>query len=286
MTFVAAGITLFNPDIELLKENIDSIKEQVNLIILIDNASRNINHIESILTNYCDIVLIKNDKNMGIARALNQIVEYSNSNNYKWVLFLDQDSKAPQGLVENYIKYLDLQNIAVISPKILDINDKIDNSNSTTESSIEFIDRCITSASLVNISICQSLGKFDEKMFIDLVDFEYCARVRRRNYKIIRVNSIILAHRLGDLRVVKIFAKKIYVTNHSKERIYYFARNAIYFDKLHKDYLPKYYAIREIIKLIIKIIFFEKMKKSKIKFAFKGISDGLCGSMDTGSIII
>ena len=64
MTFVAAGITLFNPDIELLKENIDSIKEQVNLIILIDNASRNINHIESILTNYCDIVLIKNDKNI------------------------------------------------------------------------------------------------------------------------------------------------------------------------------------------------------------------------------
>ena len=43
----AAGIVLYNPDVERLHENINGIINQVDALILIDNGSDNIKEIEN-----------------------------------------------------------------------------------------------------------------------------------------------------------------------------------------------------------------------------------------------
>ena len=45
-TRICAGIVLYNPDIERLSDNIDSVISQVEKIYLVDNGSKNINKIE------------------------------------------------------------------------------------------------------------------------------------------------------------------------------------------------------------------------------------------------
>ena len=281
MKNIAAGIVLFNPDIIRLRENINAIIEQVSFVLLIDNFSLNIREIESEFSGIKNIILIKNNKNLGIASALNQIVNYCGHRNCEWVLTLDQDSVVPNNIIKNFSKYINFESVAIITPTIHDRNDRIDRSIVTNRSCVdyEYISKCITSASLINIQICKKLGLFDKEMFIDLVDFDYCIRLLKANYKILRVNKVVLTHQLGSLKVYRFLGKKIFVTNHSKERIYYYSRNSIYYMNKHKDWLSKREVYLDLIKKVVKIIFFENQKCNKIIFLLHGIIDGINNKM-------
>lgn len=56
----------------------------------------------------------------------------------------------------------------------------------------EFIDFCITSASCTNLAVWKEVGGFDERLFIDLVDNEFCKRLIVSGYKILRLNNLVL----------------------------------------------------------------------------------------------
>ena len=84
---ILAGITLFNPDVARLEENISSIYGQVDRVICVDNGSDNIKNIEDcVLNNWKNITIIKNGKNEGIAKALNQMFEFAIEQQYEYVL--------------------------------------------------------------------------------------------------------------------------------------------------------------------------------------------------------
>ena len=91
---IYVGIITYNPNIERLNENINAVIDGAEIII-VDNNSENINDIEYIINKYPNIKIIKNSKNLGIAKALNQAMEYGYMNSYDWMLTLDQDSVCP-----------------------------------------------------------------------------------------------------------------------------------------------------------------------------------------------
>src|SRR5437016_4565785 len=53
----------------------------------------------------------------------------------------------------------------------------------------------ITSGSIINLAA--RTGGFDEHLFIDMVDIEYCYKSIAAGYKIIQFKNILLEHRLG-----------------------------------------------------------------------------------------
>lgn len=268
---IVAGIVLYDPDKNILMQNIEAIESQVSLIILIDNAS-------SISLSWLDdyvkgkkIEIIKNVSNMGIAYALNQIMKLGNKMGADWVLTLDQDSVCPKNLIESYSYYLTLPMVAILSPVIKDRNNEKEKTQIKNE--IVEIERCITSASLNKISVWKKIGGFNEMLFIDYVDFEYCCRVRENGYKIYRVNNVVLLHRLGIMETKKIGKKIIHVTNHNTKRRYYYARNACYCHKWHKAEYPFTQLIYHLGSLILKILLYENDKINKLKEVYMGIRD-------------
>ncbi|MBV4438483.1 glycosyltransferase family 2 protein [Clostridium tyrobutyricum] len=263
------GIVLYNPDMNRLKDNIKSIINQVNYIICVDNNSKNIDEITSVFKQNNRIILIKNNSNMGIAYALNQIVEWGYENNFKWVLLLDQDSIPPKNIIIEYSKYISMNNIGIISPVIKDIN--LSNSNKPL-SSYTIINNCqnvITSGCLVNIQVCKLIGTFNEKLFIDFVDIEFNKRMLINGYKIIRVNNVKLIHEVGHIHKYGLFI----CTNHNAFRRYYMVRNRLYFKYKYcgqVDFIISY------IRLILgtcKILIFEQDKISKLKATIGGFKD-------------
>ena len=88
----AAGIVLYNPDTERLKENIEAILPQVDQIIVVDNGSSNVDEICELLNKYEQIKFIWNEENYGIAKALNQLLYFAYKNDVEWILTIDQDS--------------------------------------------------------------------------------------------------------------------------------------------------------------------------------------------------
>jgi GT2 family glycosyltransferase len=63
----------------------------------------------------------------------------------------------------------------------------------------EYVDFCITSASCTNLNAWKNVGGFDEWLFIDLVDNDFCKRIIVSGYKILRINSLVLDQEFGKI---------------------------------------------------------------------------------------
>ena len=269
------GVTvLYNPTKEILK-NINSYLNELDRLYLVDNSEKESNYLKEQLIKFSSkIEYIKMNGNEGIAKALNVAKNKAIDEKFDWLLTMDQDSKFEN---DDFNKMLQLvkkffnKNIAIFSPfhkmpNSIFVDDEI------TEKEI-----VMTSGNLLNLKIAKEIGDFEEKFFIDEVDHDYCYRIKKRNYKIIVLNKIILNHNLGNMKSYKIFA----VTNHNYIRRYYITRNELYMLKKY-SFLKRRY-LREILKDTIKIILFEKDKIKKLKMIYLGIKDfknGITGKIN------
>lgn len=266
------GIVLYNPEIERLKENIDSICKQVKQVILIDNASDNIEEIKILCSAYKNTKIIENVKNTGIAFALNEIMNYGLKKGYKWVLTLDQDSICPNNIISEYSKYIEIDDVAIISPTVIDRNRN--KSKNISSKLYEEINLCITSGALTNTEVWNKIGRFDEVMFIDGVDNEYCIRLLKNNYHILQILRVELLHEIGHIAIRKFFFWNVVVRNHNSFRKYYISKNVIYVAKKHFYYRKIVIAYLRVFKIVIVTLLYESDKIVKVKSIFKGMRDG------------
>lgn len=266
---IAAGIVTYNPDVDLLIQNIKAIYDQVEKVYIVDNASHNISIIERHLNNYFsqNVNLIKENKNLGIAKALNELCSIALEEDYTYIITLDQDSISPLNLINELEKNTN-DDVAIIAPNIIYKNNEKYCQMSMKK--IEEVDWVITSASLTNLKVWKNIDGFDEKLFIDGVDKDFCLRAKMNGYRILKDYNVSLIHELGNLKCKKILKRIIYVTNHSALRKYYMVRNGIYLDKK----LGLRESKKIIIKNLLKTILYEDNKMKKIKLIFKGIFDG------------
>lgn len=267
---ISAGIVLYEPELKRLLENVTAIIRQVDTVIIVDNASSNIKEVKEVLSRFSNILFLENAQNEGIAVALNQILDISMQIGMDWTLTLDQDSVVCENFIDVSRNYFDLENVAIITPNILDRNDFNQELLDTNEN--RYVDECITSGSLMNLKFYNSVGKFDEKMFIDYVDFEYCYRVIKAGFKIFKNTNAILLHQLGNGEVKHIFSKKFIVANHNCSRYYYMGKNCIYIMRKHNTYRRMLYVIfRESFLLLA----YEKRKLKKFEKMCSGMWAGL-----------
>ncbi|WP_407384945.1 glycosyltransferase family 2 protein [Holdemanella porci] len=270
---ISAGIVLFNPDIKRLKENIDAVIIQCTHLYLVDNGSGNVDEVKGLLNQYnqSKIFILWNRENQGIAKALNQLTSAAQKEGFDWILTLDQDSVVPSNIVGEFEKYINNSSVGILCPIICDRNkdEEIKINEDCTE-----IDECITSGSLLNIKAWSEIGGFDERMFIDGVDFDICYRLRQRGYKIYCIHSVVLLHELGHIEYHRFLFWKVLVKNHSVFRKYYIARNIIYVAKKRKSVLLAIKGILQEVKLLGIVLLYETDKKSKSISIIKGIRDG------------
>ena len=92
------------------------------------------------------------------------------------------------------------------------------------------LQRCaflISSGCVISREAFMRLGRFDEALFIDHVDTEYCLRALLRNVPVYVVPSLVLLHRIGSRRRHKLGSLELTTMNHPGFRRYYSARNAM-----------------------------------------------------------
>ena len=157
----------------------------------------------------------------------------------------------------------------MISNKATNINE-INPSNSYKEVLTE-----ITSGALTKAQIYKNVGGYDEKLFIDLVDHDYCLSLNKKGFKILQVDSAILIHNLGESVEKRVLGLKMIPTNHSPLRRYYMSRNRHYIWDKYKEDFPSWVLTdkRRFITENLKIILFEDKKIEKFKYINKGIKD-------------
>lgn len=283
MDNIAALIVTFNPDIKRLEHNLKLIKAQIEKIIVVDNGSSNIDSLSSICK-YDDIQLIQNGKNLGIASAQNKGFELLEKAGMKWVLTLDQDSLIPLNTVKKFQESQKMKQIdtGIIALSYFDRNWSDEQKKVFKNSdgkNVEEKDFVISSGNLVNVFAWNMVNGFDEELFIDMVDYDFDARLRLNGYKIWQLNDVYLNHEIGKvihkpfLETLLLLPDKGRLADHSAFRQYYIYRNYIIFCKRYPMFIKKKFLILRTFISTRRIIVYKK-PWDKMKNAWKGILDG------------
>lgn len=278
-----ASIVTYNPEKNRLRANLESVRSQVDSLVIVDNGSQNVDDVRDLASQF-DCHLILNRKNEGIAFALNQCVDYVTEHGDVWLLTLDQDSVCKEGLIDCYKKYLNAENVGMLSCDIYDRNTGIVSNGiierhlkfkSYKEHELKFVPVAITSGCLMNACVAKNIGGFDNQMFIDYVDFDYCLSLHQSGYRILKVDFVGLLHEIGHAKKIKILGRDCILTNHSPIRHYYISRNTVYFIRKHNRFVNKISIISELLARVFIVPFFEKNSFAKLKAALKGLLDGI-----------
>lgn len=262
----AGVVVLYNPSKEDLK-NIDTYIDYLDKLYVIDNSDK---PLEKIMDNKIEYIF--NNENIGVAKALNIGVDKAIKENYKWLLTLDQDTTLNENIFKEVSKAInqnDTSNIAVITPWH---NTKLDVIK--PKEKIDYPLDVMTSGNFVNLSIIKKIGGYKEEFFIDGIDIEFCLRIRKNNYSIMRLNYIEIEHNLGNIEYHKLFGRNWMCTNHNYIRNYYMARNYRYIKEEYYDIAPEFCSTLVKFKgIMFKIFMFEDDKYRKIRNIFRGIID-------------
>ncbi len=275
---ITAGIVLYNPNINRLLKNIESVYQQVQKIIVFDNGSDNYKEVVKYLKKFPNVIEISSSINRGIAYALNEIAIKAKKMGYDWLLTLDQDTVIRKNLINTYTKYLNLPQLGQLCCGYEDANlpgSRIGINTNFPEYKVYRVKECITSGTLMNLKALENVGGFDEALFIDGVDDEISYLLEENHYFTYKVNFIGMNHELGKIDKGRIFSKEIKHSNYGPMRRYYIARNRVILSKRYKKYQPLTTNMIYQLKDWVTIILFEHNKHKKSLAIIKGIHDGV-----------
>lgn len=214
---------------ELLKACLNSIYETVRdlefEIIVIDNASSD-RSCEMIEKEFARVRLIKNDENIGFAKANNQGIEVGVG---EYILFLNPDTIAKENSLVNMVDALQSnRDIGVIGPvlkksdnslqisygrfptifnvaiyvlpyKLIEImNLEITKTLISKDNRFFEVDYVAGACLMARREIIEQVGNFDERFFAYFEETDFCYRVRSKGWKIAIDNSAEVVHIRGQ----------------------------------------------------------------------------------------
>jgi rhamnosyltransferase len=251
----------FEPSRSRLLEQLRAVRPQVDEMVVIDNGSQPPLEQMAELREAGARVLTPTE-NRGVAAGFNMGVRHAREAGCESVLLLDDDSVPAPDMVAKLADVLDARGareaVAAVGPRIRDPRDPQDypfirlgwthNRHlrcATRDAPAISCDFLVSSGSLIALDAVAALGEFDESLFIDSVDLEWCFRARAHGFALYGVCGTYLDHRLGDERKTVLNAGLVV---HPPERIYYMTRNR--FLLYRRGYMPLKWKVKDVLRVI------------------------------------
>jgi hypothetical protein len=129
---------IIRPKVSIIILNWNGLEDTINCIeslkkieypnydlIVVDNNS-NIDPTEEIKARFPDVIVIRNDKNLGVATGNNVGIRYALKKDTKYILLLNNDIMVKKNFLKELVKVADLnKTIGTVGPKILSPNSDI-----------------------------------------------------------------------------------------------------------------------------------------------------------------
>ena len=233
---IAAMVILYHPCQETI-DNINSYYDYADKIYVFDNTEQQTILKDQLLLQ-TKISYHHNGRNEGIAKRLNEAAHLCIADEFDWLMLMDQDSGFTEPMIKNYLQsfhqYKCTKNIAMFG-----VNFEQDIQADLLPCTPVFSTELITSGTLLNLSLFQKIGGFNENLFIDAVDHEYTIKSLLAGYKIVQFPYILLTHQIGTLvkraSIKTLFLIKKTKKLHSPLRCYYVYRNNLYLQQKYKN---------------------------------------------------
>jgi rhamnosyltransferase len=293
---VASVTVAFNPDPARLVEQLRALEGQVHDIIIVDNGSSP--SVAEILGRFSapNLKLAVQEENAGVAAGFNIGIREARALGADFVLLLDHDSIPTADMValllagyERCAQAADPEPVAAVGPRVNDLRDHREypfirmgwthNSHVRCGADHRDVVPCdflISSGSLISLECFAKIGEFDESLFIDSVDLEWCCRARARHFALYGVCAAQLDHQLGDER--RVFLRAIKLVVHSPERIYYMTRNRLLL--YQRAYMPLKWKLKDLLRFLAKFaatVLLVRPRRENARMTLWAIRDALAG---------
>jgi GT2 family glycosyltransferase len=181
-------------------------------IIVVDNGSID-NSVEFIKKNYPNVGIIRNNENLGYARAINAAMDSVES---EYVVFLNNDIIVESNWLRQLMFHMNLMKnvVAAANPKILFLNNKevINAAGGSCDiygvgwnrgngefdrgqyDAVEEVFYVNGAAFLIKKDVWKDVGPFDERYFLYGEDLDWCWRAKMKGYKLLYVPSARIYH--------------------------------------------------------------------------------------------
>jgi len=271
---VCAIVVTFFPDRDL-GDRLRLAGDQVEILIVVDNSADRSTLLQLEQLRSDRVHLIFQERNVGLACALNAGLRWARAAGFQWALLLDQDTTLLQNAAEELLSivadYPHPDSIAAVGSSY----------NQATSAQCQWTEETsvITSGTLVSLTALEKIGPFREDFFVDCVDLEYCLRARARGFAILRSSKKLMEHQIGNVTVHKIFGFRAGTSNHTVVRRYYLARNLTALIREYRYREPAWAArmILNQLKSMILLGLFEENRWRKLKSYLLGVYDGING---------
>ena len=288
---VCGVMVTYHPTEEVI-QNIRNIFSECGRVVVVDNGSGG--EIFDRLATLPGLVMLRFEENRGVAAALNRGAGWARENGFSWIVAFDQDSRPEPGFFEGIFRtHQHCPEAAVIGSCIEEAGTKyhwlrphpfwpcffqrvVCNGEDLPE--VTFV---ISSGSLIELEMWRHLGGFDEGLFIDYVDTDYCLKVLRTGRSVAVAGSARLRHHIGARASGRVLGKDLRPMHHVPLRHYYMARNRVTMWRRHALAVP-HWALFDFAFTCLngfRVMAFEGEKWLKFKAMVFGTWDGLRGQV-------
>jgi rhamnosyltransferase len=234
---VTAVVVTHEPDIDALVLTLQETSRQVSRTVVVDNGSQYQVPLMRRLEPLPGVALIRLSENRGIAAALNLGVRRlaAEGHDHTWVLTLDQDTLLHPGAINSLLGSLGLLDATTRNEcGVVGLRHKPvevprgswrwaerdcrvrDLGNGLRERRL-----LITSGNLVRREVAEAIP-YEEPLFMDQVDYAFCAAVRSRGWRVLEFTGVLMDHQIGKSFEVRGRVRR-YETG---QRLYYITRNS------------------------------------------------------------
>lgn len=239
MSRIAAVIVCFHPSGEQLSKLIMAVAGEVDEIIIFNNGGLDKAGLPAVA---CPLKVESRDgENLGIATALNLACEAAWRENCRYVVTFDQDSLPGEAMIATLLEEFEVwrsrgHRVAAIGPQLLDVRgeERRDHpflmlsrfgARRTVTAGTGQVSQLITSGCLLDLQIWQQGARFDDGLFIDWVDINWCWRLILQGHELLGTTRATLVHELSSgLRETRWLT----LTRYGPVRRYFQCRNAVY----------------------------------------------------------
>jgi rhamnosyltransferase len=264
----------------------NSISEQVQEVLIIDNGSDSATTDElRALEGRHRATVIYNDRNLGIGAALNQGAHYAIKKGYRWLLSLDHDSEATPGMVEKLLEsYATLgAGTGIVAARPFDRNAKLfcgpPEAAGLDRGAIE-ARMVLSSGSLIDVRTFDTVGFFNESLFLYCIDTDFCLRTRKAGLKIYVRCDALLLHAEGRKHWKRFLWRRVVHDGYSPEARYYIARNIVFMLRNYAREHPRFcleIVAHRLLQDSVKFMLYDGDRLRHVCSVLQGLYDGAMG---------
>ncbi len=292
---IAGVVVTYFPDAEF-EARLGAVAREVAPLLVVDNsADPAVRDRLDALCGRCGARLLLNPANLGTGSALNRGFAELARLGCGWAVAFDQDSAPAPGLAVHLRACASSdphRPTAVVGANWIDAARQVPARHLrrhprgplcfqrvAAEQDLPAVTTVIMSGSLFSLPAWHELGGFDESLFLDLVDADYCLRARAAGWAVRVAAAARLVHARGRKRAVRCCGCTWWPAFMLPPRLYCLFRNRMLLFRRHAWREPHWAAFETAyaVKILAEIVFLEDGKLAKLGACLRGTGAGILG---------